>query len=612
MEQGKVDQTTITESRTSTRSEQTTDSRQADLVHEDCSESDQNNQLASTSDYQLVRDRARRESKPTQRYGFTAYTDLLAYAFMTAIEINKEEPATYQEAISCKHSREWINAMKEEMNSLYRNQTWLMVKRPQGQSTVACKWIFKLKEGVTDSDRVKYKARLVAKGFTQKEGVDFNEIFSPVVKYKTIRIMLALVAQFNLELEQMDVKTAFLHGDLEETIYMEQPEGFEVHKGKDMVCLLKKSLYGLKQSPRQWYIRFDTFIIQQGFHRSMYDPCLYFRGTSIYNSEYLLLYVDDMLLVSKEVNRVKQMKEILRSEFDMKDLGSARKILGINISRDRTENSVFISQKNYLQKLVSKFSLKGAKPARQPMTGQFHLSKNQCPTTPTDLEYMEKVPYSSAVGSVMYYMICTRPDLAFAISVLSRYMSNPGREHWLAMKWLLRYIGTTSDLGLLYTKNGDHIDVEGFVDSDFAGDRDSRRSTSAYFFKVCGSCVSWKSQLQPVVALSTTEAEYIAATEGIKEGIWIQGLLQELKIYNGTATVFSDSQSAIHLCKNPVFHDRTKHVEVKYHFIREKITQGIINIEKVSTEDNPADFGTKIVTLSKFKLCLDLLGIDKG
>lgn len=459
---------------------------------------------------------------------------------------------------------------------------------------------------------MKYKARLVAKGFTQKEGIDFTEVFSPVVKYKTIRIMLSLVAQFNLELEQMDVKTTFLHGELDETIYMEQPEGFEVQKEKDMVCLLKRSLYGLKQSPRQWYKRFDTFITQKGFQRSFYDACLYFKGDDVLKAEYLLLYVDDMLLISKEKSKVSRMKDILKSEFEMKDLGPAGRILGMRISRNRDKNSMILSQQGYLEKLSDKFSMKGSKPTRQPITSQFQLSSVQCPTTALEIRYMENVPYSSAVGSVMYSMVCTRPDLAHAISVLSRYMSNPGREHWLAMKWLLRYIGSTTDIGLMYKKNGNQIDVEGYVDSDYAGDRDSRKSTSAYFFLVCGNCVSWKSQLQPVVALSTTEAEYIAATEAVKEGIWIQGMLQELQIYGGVATVFSDSQSAIHLCKNPVFHDRTKHVEIKYHFIREKVTQGVIKIEKVSTEENPADVGTKVITLSKFKRYLELLGIDKG
>ena len=222
---------------------------------------------------------------------------------------------------------------------------------------------------------------------------------------------------------------------------------------------------------------------------------------------------------------------------------------------------------------------------------------------------MSKVPYSSAVGSVMYSMICTRPDLAHAISTLSRFMSNPGKEHWLAMKWLLRYIATTTNVGLRYLKTGTQLEVEGYVDSDYAGDRDTRKSTTAYFFLLCGNCISWKSQLQPVVTLSTAEAEYIAATEAVKEGIWLKGMLRELKLYEGSVSIYSDSQSALHLCKNPVFHDRTKHVDIKYHFIRERISDGEVVMNKVSTDDNPADVGTKVVTLGKFKHCLKLLRV---
>lgn len=223
---------------------------------------------------------------------------------------------------------------------------------------------------------------------------------------------------------------------------------------------------------------------------------------------------------------------------------------------------------------------------------------------------MEDVPYSSVVGSVMYTMVCSRPYIVHAISALSRYMSNHVKENWLVMKHLLRYLKGTTDVGLMYCKRGSSILVEGYVDSNYAWDKDTKKSTTAYQFLINGNCVSWKSQLQHVVTLSTAEAEYIAATEGVKEGIWIQGLLRELHEFQGTTTLFSNSQSAIHLCKNIVFHDRTKHVDIKYHFIREKITHGIINIAKVSTDDNLSDCGTKMVTLEKFRLCMKLLGVD--
>ncbi|GAB2268189.1 hypothetical protein Dimus_038699 [Dionaea muscipula] len=222
---------------------------------------------------------------------------------------------------------------------------------------------------------------------------------------------------------------------------------------------------------------------------------------------------------------------------------------------------------------------------------------------------MEQVPYLNAIGSIMYSMVSTRPDLSYSISLLSRFMSNPGTEHWTALKWLLRYLNSTVSVGLLYKKWTDTLDLAAYVDSDFAGDRDCRKSTTSYNVTLGGNCISWKSQLQPLVALSSTEAEYVAITDVFKEAIWLQGMLKEINLLDHSCTIFSDSQSAIHLCKNPVHHERTKHVDVKYHFVRDILSTGILEIAKVPTENNPADMGTKVVTVNKFRNCLNLLHI---
>ena len=475
---------------------------------------------------------------------------------------------------------------------------------------VECKWLFKVKEGLLPSDPVRFKARLVAKGFTQREGIDYNEIFSPVVKFKTIRMMLALVVQYNLELEQLDVKTAFLHGELEEKIYMSQPACFIDKNHPEYVCLLNKSLYGLKQSPRQWYKRFDTFVLSIGFIRSKYDSCFYFMIDEKC-SVYLLLYVDDMLLISESMHAINNLKKQLNSEFDMKDLGSAKRILGMTIDRDRSKNYLKIHQSTYLQKVASRFGVSGCKPVSQPLASHFILSKSQSPTNRSEVIKMENVPYANAIGSVMYAMISTRPDLSYAVSLLSRFMSNPGGAHWSALQWLLRYLNTTIDYGLCFNKSN-ALDLVGYVDSDFAGDRDSRKSTTAYYFTLGGNCISWKSSLQPLVTLSTTEAEYIAITDVFKEAIWLQGILTEIQQLHGKTVVYSDSQSAIHLSKNPVHHERTKHVDVKYHFVREIISSGKIEIKKVPTEDNPSDMGTKIVTAAKLSHCMKMLHVGVG
>ena len=292
------------------------------------------------SNYQLARDRARREIKAPVRFD---EADIIAYALNIA-EKSEEEPKSYQDAINSKNSRDWIYAMKEEIDSLRTNNTWILVPKLEKHKIVGCKWIYKIKEGITKSEPRRFKARLVAKGFNQVEGIDYSEIFSPVVKMKTIRMMLALAVQFDWEVEQMDVKTAFLNGELEETIYMTQPEGFKVEsRDGELVCLLKRSLYGLKQSPRQWYKKFNSVVTKVGYTRSRYDTCLYFANLKSTSVIFLLIYVDDMLIMSKDINQINKLKEVLKSEFEMKDLGAARKILGIDIIRNRNGRSLILS-----------------------------------------------------------------------------------------------------------------------------------------------------------------------------------------------------------------------------------------------------------------------------
>ena len=293
----------------------------------------------------------------------------------------------------------------------------------------------------------------------------------------------------------------------------------------------------------------------------------------------------------------------------MKNLGNARKILGMMINKDRMRNKPKVHQFPYLLKSVAKFEMSNCKSVVVLLAGHFILSKLQCPKKNSEFVQMENIPYANAIGTVMYSMISTRPDLSYLISLLSRYMSNPGKAHWDALKYLLRYINNTLHTGLCYEKRQNAFDLVGFVDSDFIGDRDSRKSTTAFYFTLGGNCISWKSQLQPLVALSSTEAEYVAMTDAIKEAIWIRGILEEINLLQGEVIVCSDSQSAIHLCKNPVYHERTKHVDVKYHFVKDQVATGAMKIQKVSTKDNPADMGTKCVTAAKLKHCLNLLHV---
>ena len=413
----------------------------------------------------ISQSRPKRVIKPPQRLG---WDDEACYALVAG----GDDPSTFQEAIQSEERQGWMGAMSEEMESLHKNSAWELVPKPKDRKVIGSKWVYRKKEGISEKAATTYKARLVAKKFSQKERVDYDEIFSPVVKHTSIRMLLSLVAQLNMELEQLDVKTAFLHGDLEETIYMAQPEGFKEAGKEDLVCKLKKSLYGLKQSPRQWYKRFDTFMLQIGYTRGEYDCCVYSRLFDDGHMIILVLYVDDMLIACRDMSKIKELKRMLNSEFDMKDLGAAKRILGMEIRRERDNGRLYLSQGKYISKVLEKFNMVNAKPVSTPLASHFNLSAKQCPTTEAEAEAMSKIPYANAVGCLMYAMVCTRPDLAQAMSVVSKYMANPGSVHWQAVKWMLRYLKGTSSHGIVFERQHEGICICGFVDSDYAGDLD--------------------------------------------------------------------------------------------------------------------------------------------
>ncbi|KAL4582349.1 hypothetical protein LXL04_006896 [Taraxacum kok-saghyz] len=591
-------------------------------------------------------------------------------------DASEGEPESFQEAQSHSDKGKWQKAMEEEMNSLQKNQTYELVKLPKGKKALKNKWVFKLKKN-GKGNTTKYKARLVVKGFQQKEGIDFDEIFSPVVKMMSIRVVLGLVASLDLEIEQMDVKTSFLHGDLDEEIYMEQPEGFHVTKKEHLVCKLKKSLYGLKQAPRQWYKKFDSFMTSHEYKRTDADHCVYLKKFPDGKFVIILLYVDDMLIVGQDATMIDNLKKDLSKFFDMKDLGPAQQILGMKITRDRKARKLFLSQEEYVERVIKRFNMENAKPVGTPLANHFKLSKRNCPSSKKEKEEMKGVPYTSAVGSLMYVMVCTRPDIAQAVGVVSRYLANPGKQHWEAVKWILRYLNGTSKLRLCY--GGANPILEGYTDADMSGDLDNMKCTS--------------------------KAEYIAAVEAGKELIWLKRFLRELgfpqreyiihcdsqgrprycaicaqaqgiiikgaskyyqrlgnqntretrnieesklekfqflsganldskaglqlrirfksisglgkaistkEVYGvqphkGRLLVKKDNQSAMDLSKNSMYHSRTKHIDVRYHWLRQAIEEGELKLSKIDTNYNPADMLTKVVTQDKHKLCTDIV-----
>ena len=401
------------------------------------------------------------------------------------------DPVTYKDAISCEHSDLWLDAMQDELQSMRHNGVWDLVKLPAGHRTIGCKWVYKTKRD-SKGKVEKFKARLVAKGFTQREGVDYESTFSPVSSKESFRVIMALVAHFDMELHQMDVKTAFLNGDLEEEVYMIQPEGFEVDDSSDFVCRLKKSIYGLKQASRQWYFKFHSVVTSFGFVENKVDQCIYCK---VSGREYifLILYVDDILLASSDVDLLHETKRMLSENFDMKDLGEASFVLGIEIHRDRSRHILGLSQRAYIDRILKRFNMQDCKPGIVPVCKGDKLNLSQCPQTEMEKCQMQNVPYASALGSIMYAQVCTRPDVAFATGLLGRYQSNPGHAHWIAAKKVLRYLKRTRDYIMTY-RRVQNLQLIGYSDSDFAGCQDDKKSTTGYIFMLAGGAVSWKSE----------------------------------------------------------------------------------------------------------------------
>ena len=542
---------------------------------------------------QGVRRSGRIRQEP-ERYGF-----LIDECFMM---MNADEPVTYQNAMTDPESDKWLEAMNAEMQSMRENQVWDLVELPPQCKTVGSKWVFKKKTDM-DGNLHTFKARLVAKGFTQTQGVDYDETFSPVAMIKSIRILLAIAAYHDYEIWQMDVKTAFLNGHLEEDVYMVQPEGFVDQKHPNKVCKLKRCIYGLKQASRNWNHRFDDEITKYGFIRNEDESCVYMK-TSESSVTFLVLYVDDILIIGNHIPTLRGVKAWLGKCFSMKDLGEAQYILGIKIYRDRSKRLIGLSQSTYIDKVLKRFKMENSKRGSVPMAHGTVLSSSQCPSTKAELDKMKDIPYASAVGSIMYAMNCTRPDLAYAMSMTSKFQQNPGESHWIAVKNILKYLRRTKDMFLVYGGVDESLSVKCYTDASFTTDRDDCKSQSGYVFIVNGGAVSWKSSKQSVVAQSTTESEYIAASEAAQEAAWMKKFIGDLGVVpsiQDPLEVFCDNEGAIALAKEPRSHKKTRHISRRFNFIRYKVEDGEISIRKVHTDQNLADPFTKPLPQAKFE-----------
>ncbi|GMJ03847.1 cysteine-rich RLK (RECEPTOR-like protein kinase) 8 [Hibiscus trionum] len=428
--------------------------------------------------------------------------------------------------------------------------------------------------------------------------------------FKSIRILLAITAYHDYEIWQMDVKTAFLNGKLEEDVYMTQPEGFVTPENAGKVCKLQRSIYGLKHASRSWNLRFNETIQEFGFIRNEDEPCVYKKASGSIVS-FLIINVDDILIIGNDIPTLQSVKTWLSNCFSMKDLGEAAYILGVKIYRDRTRRLLGLSQSTYIDKVLKRFSMEYSKKGFLPMRHNISLTKDMCPSTPQERERMNKIPYASAIGSIMYAMICTRPDVSYALSMTSRNQVNPGESHWVAVKNILKYLRRTKDIFLVYGGE-EKLSVIGYTDASFQTDKDDSRSQSGFVFCLNGGAVSWKSSKQDTIADSTTEAEYITASEAAKGAVWIKKFVTELGVVPSILDVIElrcDNNGAIAQEKEPRSHQRSKHILRCFHLIREIIDRGDVEICKVHTDDNIADPLTKALAHQKHDRHNESLGI---
>ncbi|KAI0992742.1 hypothetical protein K3495_g15443, partial [Podosphaera aphanis] len=442
---------------------------------------------------------------------------------------------------------------------------------------VGSKWVFKVKRSA-DGSIDRYKARLVAQGFSQIPGHDFDETFAPVARYDSLRILLRISSQNRWIPQQMDVNSAYLYGTLKEEIYMELPPGFRT-SGK--CAALRKCIYGLKQSGREWYACISNSLRQKGFETTTFDPCVFVHPTE---NASVAVYVDDMLIFGPDNEFRKNLKLSIGNDFDCKDLGNACYVLGLEIILGTT--GIRLSQQGYSKKILKRFGFENAHKVSTPLDPNVTLCKG---CEEDRLENMKE--YQAIVGSLMYLVIGSRPDLAYTVTLLSQFASCPNDSHMRAAKRTLRYLAGTADWDLFYPFGSNKL-LEVYADASYADDPHNRRSTSGYIIRLGDAAISWSSKQQRSVALSTTEAEYMAMSLASRQITWTKfGLDQLRQEYN--TVLYTDNNGAQELARNPRIHNRSKHIDVHYHYVRDKYNEGDFELLYVKSVNNLADLLTK-------------------
>ena len=526
-------------------------------------------------------------------------------------------PSSYEEALGGPEAKGWKKAFAAEVKSLHDNKVYTVVDRPLGKKVVRAKWVLRRKL-LPSGELDKLKARIVAKGFTQREGIDYEETFSPTVRFESVRLMVAAAAADGLHTHQMDVTTAFLYASLDEEVYMELMEGMEGYGTPGKVARLWRAIYGLKQSSRMWNQHINNILGEMGFTRLLGDHGVYFKWDGE-NRVWLALYVDDIFLTSKSLTNIEDSKRTLGADMKVKDLGVAQYLLGIELRRRQVgmaDGDILMVKEKYVLDILRKFDMVGCKAASTPLEPGAKLSVVDSPGDDPGKARMESYPYRQVVGKLMYLAVCTRPDISQAVSELSRFNANPGLKHWESAMRVLRYLSGTAGVGLLF-KKGASKDLWGYVDASHTSCPDSGKGRAAYVFMSGGAPVSWASKRVGSDSLSSCETEYMGLTLAAQEASYLGDLMGEMYGVKGKSNVMcielmTDSQSAKSLAENPVYHGRSKHIRAKWHFIRKRVEMGMVKLVDVRTELMGADMMTKSVGPAVLGVNMKLIGMFKS
>lgn len=511
----------------------------------------------------------------------------------------EDDPISLKDAKERSDWPKWKEAMDIEMDQLTKRGTYKLVELPLDRKTIASKWVFRIKRD-HNGKITKYKARLVAKGFSQIPGIDFVETFAPVMRLETFRLLMALATKLDLLIHVVDVVGAYLNGTLKETIFMAQPPDYDDDTGR--VSLLLKPLYGLKQAGRAWNEELNQSFFEMKFIRLFSDQCVYIRHQE-HDLVLASVHNDDITMLGSDIDAIKRAKAELGKHFTITDLGEAKQVVGLELERNLEEGTLKLSQKQYIQRTLEKFGMADSHPVGTPLDPNVKLIKLP------DTENYDIPEYRSAIGSLMYAAIGTRPDISFAVQHLSQFMSNPAPAHWTAVKRVFRYLNGTRGFGIIYNREGEILPLA-YSDADWGSDVNDRKSVSGYVFQMMAAPISWQSKKQPTIALSSMEAEYMAESLATRQIIWLRSFTAELGIpYPGPTTLNVDNQGAIDFSNNAINHSRTKHIDIQHHFVREKLISNEIEIQYCATENNLADLFTKALAKPRHEELVKRLGM---